>query len=145
VAQGEPAAWPVLRAHLAATLPEPMIPSAQVWLAELPVTPNSKLDRRALPAPSRQRPEMAQPYEEARSPAEQQVCDAFAQVLDLDAGGRNDNCFDLGGDSLRVLRVIALLQPLAARPLTTTLLFQDPTPRAIAPALAPADSPAPAA
>ncbi|WP_051953651.1 type I polyketide synthase [Xenophilus azovorans] len=145
VAQGEPAAWPVLRAHLAATLPEPMIPSAQVWLAELPVTPNGKLDRRALPAPSRQRPEMAQPYEEARSPAEQQVCDAFAQVLELDAVGRNDNFFDLGGDSLRVLRVIALLQPLAARPLTTTLLFQDPTPRAIAPALAPADAPAPAA
>ncbi|MFT4268382.1 MAG: non-ribosomal peptide synthetase, partial [Xenophilus sp.] len=142
VAQGEPVAWPVLRAHLAATLPGPMIPAAQVWLAELPVTPNGKLDRRALPEPSRRRPDLAQPCEDARTPAEQQVCAAFAQVLELDAVGRSDNFFDLGGDSLRVLRVLALLQPHSARRLTSTLLFQNPTPQAVAAALAANEAPA---
>jgi hypothetical protein len=81
-----------------------------VWLAQLPVTPNGKLDRKALPEPAGERPELAQPFEEAHDAVEQQVCEAFARALRIDKVGRNDNFFDLGGDSLLVLQVLAELQ-----------------------------------
>ncbi|MDB5732093.1 MAG: pksJ, partial [Variovorax sp.] len=128
--------WPALRAHLAARLPEAMLPAAQVWLDALPITPNGKLDRRALPEPRGERPELAQPYEEARGEVERQVCAAFARALEIDRVGRNDNFFDLGGDSLRVLAVLADLQQGRAERLSTNLLFRQPTPQAIAAALA---------
>jgi len=138
VAQADEVPWSELRAHLAARLPEPMLPTAQVWLAQLPITTNGKLDRRALPQPTRQRPALAQAYEEARGPLEQGICNAFAQVLELDAVGRHDNFFDLGGDSLRVLAVLAELQRNGHDGLSTNLFFQLPTAAALAQRLAPA-------
>ncbi|OUL99876.1 type I polyketide synthase [Variovorax sp. JS1663] len=132
VARGAELPWGVLRQHLAERLPEAMIPSAQVWLAQLPVTTNGKLDRRALPEPARQRPELAQPYAEARTEAERRVCAAFARALGIDQVGRDDNFFDLGGDSLLVLRVLKDLQQGSARRLTSNLFFRQPTPAALA-------------
>jgi len=124
--------WTALRTHLAARLPEAMWPAAQVWLDQLPRTTNGKLDRAALPEPTQQRPDLVEAFEEARNDGERQVCTAFARVLELDQVGRNDNFFDLGGDSLRVLDVLAQLQQGRAQRLSTTLLFKQPTPRAIA-------------
>jgi len=124
--------WTELRTHLATRLPEAMWPAAQVWLDQLPLTTNGKLDRAALPEPQHQRPDLAEPFDEARDDAERQVCSAFARALELDQVGRNDNFFDLGGDSLRVLDVLAQLQQGRAQRLSTNLLFRQPTPRAIA-------------
>ena len=124
--------WPALRAHLASGLPQAMLPAAHVWLDRLPVTANGKLDRRALPAPTRLRPELAQPFEAPRNAAETQVCEAFARALQLDAVGRADNFFDLGGDSLRVLTVLADLQRHSTQRLSTNLFFRQPTPQALA-------------
>ncbi|OEZ32100.1 type I polyketide synthase [Variovorax boronicumulans] len=132
VARTQKLAWDTLRAHLAARLPAVMLPSAQVWLAQLPVTPNGKLDRNALPEPAAERPELAQPFEAARDALEQQVCDAFARALGIDKAGRHDNFFDLGGSSLLVLQVLADLQREGAPPLSTNLFFRHPTPGAIA-------------
>jgi amino acid adenylation domain-containing protein len=132
VARSQRLSWEALRSHLGARLPAALLPSAQVWLAQLPVTPNGKLDRQALPEPAAERPELAQPFEEARSAAEQRVCDAFAHALRIDKVGRNDNFFDLGGDSVRVLQVLAELQRDGARRLSTNLFFRHPTPGAIA-------------
>lgn len=132
VARGAELPWSALRQHLAERLPEPMIPAAQVWLAQLPVTTNGKLDRRALPEPPRQRPELAQPYAEARNETERRVCAAFARALGLDQVGRDDNFFDLGGDSLLVLRVLKDLQQGSTRRLSTNLFFRQPTPAALA-------------
>lgn len=132
VARSHKLSWDALRTHLAARLPAALLPSAQVWLAQLPVTPNGKLDRRALPEPAAERPDLAQPFEEARSAAEQRVCEAFARALHIEKVGRNDNFFDLGGDSLRVLQVLAELQQDSAQPLSTNLFFRHPTPSAIA-------------
>jgi amino acid adenylation domain-containing protein len=132
--------WSALRTHLATRLPEAMWPAAQVWLDKLPVTTNGKLDRAALPEPQHQRPDLAEPFEEARNAVEQQVCAAFARVLELDQVGRNDNFFELGGDSLRVLVVLAQLQQGRAQRLSTNLLFRQPTPRAIALELAGKDT-----
>ncbi|MFS2203145.1 amino acid adenylation domain-containing protein [Variovorax sp. Varisp36] len=131
VARSQKVSWDALRAHLAARLPAALIPAAQVWLAQLPVTPNGKLDRRALPEPAGERPELAQPFEEARDTVEQQVCEAFARALHISKVGRNDNFFDLGGDSLLVLQVLADLQRGTGLPLSTNLFFRNPTPKAI--------------
>ncbi|WP_280816279.1 polyketide synthase [Variovorax sp. TBS-050B] len=132
VARTHKLSWDALRAHLATRLPAALLPAAQVWLAALPVTPNGKLDRRALPEPAAERPALAQPFEEARSAAEQRVCDAFARALHIGNVGRNDNFFDLGGDSVRVLQVLAELQRESTRVLSTNLFFRQPTPAAIA-------------
>jgi amino acid adenylation domain-containing protein len=138
VGRAQELSWGALRAHLAARLPAPMLPSAQVWLAQLPVTNNGKLDRKALPEPAGERPELAQSYEEARDLPEQQVCNAFARALRIEKVGRNDNFFDLGGNSLLVLQVLADLQREGARRLSTNLFFRHPTPGAIAAQLQPA-------
>ncbi len=121
-----------LRAHLKALLPPYMVPVLFVVLDAMPLSPNGKVDRRALPEPAMRRPEMAQAYEEGRTDAERRVCAAFAHVLGIDRAGRADNFFDLGGDSLRVLKVLAELQAGTERRLSTNLFFQDPTPAAIA-------------
>ncbi|MEZ2293483.1 amino acid adenylation domain-containing protein [Variovorax sp. RCC_210] len=124
-------AWDALRTHLAARLPAALVPTAQVWLAQLPVTPNGKLDRKALPEPANERPDLAQPFEEAQDAVEQQVCEAFARALRIDKVGRNDNFFDLGGDSLLVLQVLGDLQRGSGMALSTNLFFRNPTPKAM--------------
>ncbi|MGJ7582520.1 amino acid adenylation domain-containing protein [Variovorax sp. RHLX14] len=121
-----------LREHLKSTLASYMVPSVFVVLDVLPLSPNGKVDRRALPEPLAERPEMAEPFEEGRTDTERSVCAAFARALGIDRAGRADNFFDLGGDSLRVLKVLADLQASSARRLSTNLFFQDPTPQAIA-------------
>jgi amino acid adenylation domain-containing protein len=140
VARAQPLPWEALRAHLAARLPAALLPSAQLWLPRLPLTPNGKLDRQALPEPAGERPALAQAYEVPRDAAEQAVCEAFAHVLQLAEVGRHDNFFDLGGDSMRVLQVLAVLQRDQRdqrAPLSTNLFFSHPTPAAIAARLRP--------
>ncbi len=146
VARSQKVSWDALRTHLAARLPAALVPAAQVWLAQLPVTANGKLDRKALPEPAGERPDLAQPFEEARDAAEQQVCDAFARALRIDKVGRNDNFFDLGGDSLLVLQVLGELQRGSGTALSTNLFFRNPTPKAMGARMQPAgDQPATAA
>ncbi|WP_164546878.1 polyketide synthase [Variovorax sp. 3P27G3] len=142
----EKVSWDTLRAHLAERLPAAMVPAAQVWLEQLPVTPNGKLDRKALPEPVGERPELAQPFEEAQGAIEQQVCEAFARALRISKVGRNDNFFDLGGDSLLVLQVLAELRRGTGMQLSTNLFFRNPTPKAMGARMQPAsDQPATAA
>jgi len=124
-----------LRALLAKDLPQFMLPSAFVELAALPITENGKLDRRALPAPPRQRPELASVFREPSGALESRVCQVFAEVLDLDRAGALDNFFELGGTSLAVLRVMRQLEGAGSRRLVANDFFQDPTPRALALAL----------
>jgi amino acid adenylation domain-containing protein len=144
VAEGATPPAHALRAHLAATLPEFMVPARYVVLDAMPVTANGKLDRRALPAPDRSRPELAAAYEPPVDAVERALCAAFAALLDIDAVGRHDNFFELGGNSLLAVRLIenlrgehAIRACLAAdaAPIATTLLFRHPTPAAFAAAL----------
>ncbi len=125
----------VLRAHLYAELPDFMVPSAYVSLPVFPVTANGKLDRRALPAPENNRPELAEPYSAAITPTEERICQLFADLLGIDRVGRLDNFFELGGSSLLVMQALSRLkktQEVKANPLSSTVFFSDPTPAAIA-------------
>lgn len=94
-----------LRAHLRARLPDYMLPSVFVALDRLPLMPNGKVDRGALPATPDDRNETV-PLAEAESEMEQLLADVWRQALGVARVGVRDNFFDLGGHSLLVIRVI---------------------------------------
>ena len=91
-----------LKAHLSETLPEHMVPAAFVFVPDIPLTVNGKLDRAALPAPGRARPETAAPYAAPRNALERRFAETVADVFQIDIVGIDDNFFDLGGNSLLV-------------------------------------------
>nr|QEO74481.1 condensation domain-containing protein [uncultured bacterium] len=99
-----------LRSHLAETLPAYMIPQAFVTLGALPLSPNGKLDRRALPQPDAGRPELGQAYVAPRTPAEEALADVWREVLGVEQVGIYDNYFALGGDSIRSVQLLTLAQ-----------------------------------
>ncbi|MGC7096250.1 non-ribosomal peptide synthetase [Amycolatopsis lurida] len=98
-AEPDPAA---VRDQLARRLPAYMVPSQVVVLDELPITPNGKLDRRALPAPKE-----PVPYVEPGTPVEKAIAELWADVLGVERVGVVDNFFDLGGHSLLITQLMA--------------------------------------
>jgi amino acid adenylation domain-containing protein len=123
----------VLRAHAADHLPAHMVPSVCVRLDALPVTPNGKLDRQALPAPDAG--PLTRAYEPPQGDVEQAIAQIWAELLGLDRVGRHDDFFELGGHSLLAIRVVERLRR-AGLPLDVTTLFTVPTPAALAAATA---------
>jgi aryl carrier-like protein len=111
-----------LRHFLSANLPSYMIPSAYISLPALPLSPNGKIDRKALPAPPREAREMVAP----RTPEEATLCQIWAQVLSREEVGIHDNFFDLGGDSILGIQVVSRAQQ-AGLSLTAQDLFQHQT------------------
>jgi amino acid adenylation domain-containing protein len=121
-----------LRAALAATLPEYMVPSSFVLVDSLPLTANGKIDRNALPSPSTLENESAPAPEPPRNELERVVAQAWTDVLGVDRVGLNENFFDLGAHSLMVAEVHIQLQQLLGRELSLVDLFQFPTVAALA-------------
>ncbi len=93
-----------IRAQLAERLPAYMVPAAVVAIDALPLTPNGKLDVRALPAPEYQ---AADQYRAPDSAVEEMLAGIYAQVLGVDRVGVDDSFFDLGGDSILSMQVVA--------------------------------------
>jgi len=118
----EPAA---LRSKLAQSLPEYMLPSAFVPLERFPLTPNGKIDRKALPAPDTTRSEVG--YLAPRNPAEEQLAHIWAEVLKRDKVGAHDNFFELGGHSLLATQVVSRIRQAFDAELPLRTLFQTPT------------------
>ncbi|MFC9361579.1 amino acid adenylation domain-containing protein [Rhodococcus sp. NPDC057014] len=93
-----------LRAHVAAALPDYMVPAATVLLDSLPVTPNGKVDRKALPAPDFSALGTSR---EAATDLERRLCAVVAEILRLDRVGPDDDFFVLGGDSIVSIQLVS--------------------------------------
>ncbi|HEX6292324.1 MAG TPA: amino acid adenylation domain-containing protein, partial [Herpetosiphonaceae bacterium] len=125
-----------LRQHVGARLPAYMVPSAFVLLDALPVTPNGKLDRKALPVPDWSRSDLADSFIAPRTPLEAEVAAIWADVLKLDRVGIHDNFFTLGGHSLLAVQLVARLRDRFGVELPLRSLFEMPTVAELAAAIA---------
>jgi amino acid adenylation domain-containing protein len=114
-----------LRAHVRRSLPEYMVPAAFVFLDALPLNPNGKVDRRALPAPEYGAAE--ETYVAPRTPVEEAVAAIWAEVLRLERVGRLDDFFELGGHSLLATRVVSRVRARFGVGLPLRALFEGPT------------------
>jgi amino acid adenylation domain-containing protein/FkbH-like protein len=121
-----------LRHGLRTKLPEYMIPPDFVQLKELPLTPNGKLDRKALPAPERERARSEQPITKPRTVQQEEVLAIWRQVLGLENIGIRDNFFELGGHSLLATQVISRMRELFQVELPLAAFFAAPTIEALA-------------
>jgi arthrofactin-type cyclic lipopeptide synthetase A len=119
-----------LRAHVLAQLPEFMVPGAYVMLAALPLTPNDKIDRKALPEPGAEAL-LSRPYEAPEGDVETALAQIWAQVLKVEQVGRDDNFFELGGHSLLAVSLVARMR-LAGLHVDARTLFSQPTLAALA-------------
>ena len=121
-----------LRRLLAEKLPEYMMPSAFVALEALPLTPNGKVDRRALSRLSVKRGITEKHFVAPRTPAEERLAGIWAKLLGLETVGIHDNFFDLGGHSLALAGMVALVQDAFRIDFPLELAFHSPTLGALA-------------
>ncbi|MGK4593834.1 amino acid adenylation domain-containing protein [Amycolatopsis sp. w19] len=139
VSDGGDAGPEEIKRQMGLVLPAYMVPMAVVALPGLPVTPNGKVDRRALPAPdlagraSEKAPE---------SESEKVLCDLFSEILGVDNVGVDDAFHDLGGSSALAMRLIARIREVIGVDLPIRQLFSSPTPAGVARALAAKSRPA---
>jgi thioesterase domain-containing protein/acyl carrier protein len=116
-----------------------MVPAVFVPLAALPLSPNGKVDRRALPAPERgpePKPELVAP----KTPVEEVLAEIWAEVLGRERAGARDNFFELGGHSLLAVLLMSRIEKRLGKTLPVAALFAAPTPEAMAAALSHAGS-----
>jgi acyl carrier protein len=116
-----------LRNFLKSKLPEYMVPSVFVVLDTLPLTPNRKVDRHALPAPRQARPELRETFVAPRTPVETLLSRIWTEVLTLEQIGVHDNFFELGGHSLLATQVISRMREAFQLELPLRALFENPT------------------
>jgi acyl carrier protein len=121
-----------LRGYLQERLPDYMIPSVWMKLDALPLTPGGKVDRKALPPPNSQRPDLPSAYVAPRSAIEREICAVWRDVLGLESVGVTDKFFDLGGNSLQAALVHGKLCAKFEKNLLLFELFQFPTIEAMA-------------
>ncbi|BBC66044.1 hypothetical protein MMRN_29400 [Mycobacterium marinum] len=115
-----------IRASLGQVLPAYMVPAAFIEIDELPLTVNGKLDRRALPAPD-YTTTSAQAYVAPQGPVEEVLASLYAQILGVDGVSAADSFFDLGGDSLSAMRLVAAANTTLHTGLRVADVFDTPT------------------
>ncbi|MCF5710655.1 amino acid adenylation domain-containing protein, partial [Pseudomonas syringae] len=122
-----------LCAHLQAQLPDYMVPTAYVRLESMPLTPNGKLDRKALPAPDLSSV-ISREYQAPQGATERAIAEIWQDLLSIDHVGRHDHFFELGGHSLLAVKMIERMrqQNMSA---DMRVLFSQPTLAALAAAL----------
>ncbi len=127
-----------VRAHLRAALPEQMVPAIIMEIPKLPLTPNGKVDRKALPEPeadvateSAERPPAAAGPAAAEDGLEEQIGQVWKQLLGARRISADDSFFDLGGDSLTALHMLAGVRARTGKVVPSQVLFQNPTVRGL--------------
>ncbi|MEZ4593225.1 MAG: amino acid adenylation domain-containing protein [Chloroflexota bacterium] len=113
-------------------VPDYMMPAAFVFLGQMPLTPNSKVDRKSLPVPELTRPALATPFEPPTTAAETELAHIWTTILRVDPIGILDNFFELGGHSLSATQVISRLQEQFQIALPFHTFFAQPTIAALA-------------
>ncbi len=113
----------VLQDYLRQSLPDYMVPSAIMVLAEWPLSPSGKIDRQALPVPNRR----TESYIAPRTPQEEALCSIFAEVLSVEQVGLEDDFFSLGGHSLLATRLVSQVRNSFGVDLPLRTLFEAPT------------------
>jgi amino acid adenylation domain-containing protein len=113
----------LLRAHLTQSLPSFMVPSVIIRIPELPVTPNGKLDRNALPAPDL----TSAPGRPARTQLEQALCSFYVEVLGRERVGVDDDFFALGGHSLKAMQIVSRIRSGMGLQISLREFFENPT------------------
>ncbi|AUB41610.1 Acyl carrier protein [Nostoc flagelliforme CCNUN1] len=121
-----------LRDYLKDKLPDYMVPSAFVELEALPLSPNGKIDRRALPLPDIKRPELQAAYEAPNSEIERAITKIWLEILHLEKVGINNSFFDLGGNSLLMVQVNHKLREVLHSDISVLEMFQNPTIKSLA-------------
>ncbi len=116
-----------LREHLRRSLPEYMVPSAFVVLDALPLSPNGKVDRKALPEPKDVRLTDEDDLVNPRTPTEEAVASVWSEVLGVGGVGAHDNFFDLGGHSLLATQVFSRLGEIIQTEVPLRRRFESPT------------------
>ena len=116
----------MLRTYLAERLPEYMVPATYVRLERMPLTPNGKLDRRALPEPERDA-YAGRGYEEPQGETESKLAKIWEKLLGTPQVGRHDNFFELGGHSLLVMRLMVEVQWSFGMNISLHDVFMSPT------------------
>lgn len=121
-----------LRRRLSERLPAHMIPSAFILHRTLPLAPNGKVDRSALPAPGDARPNLDTPLVAPRTLVERRVATLWSELLSITTVGIDDDLFALGGDSLLAMRILVRLESELAVALPLDTFLENPTIRALA-------------
>ncbi len=121
-----------LRQSISQHLPDYMMPSAFVWLENLPKTTSGKVDKKSLPKPEIKRPELSVLYKSPSTETEKIIAQTWASLLQFDRVGVHDNFFELGGNSLLALKTIADLKLHHNLSLPVTKVYQFPTVSGIA-------------
>ncbi|MCY2962054.1 MAG: amino acid adenylation domain-containing protein, partial [Planctomycetota bacterium] len=125
-----------LRGHVLRALPEYMVPSAFVVLNALPLNPNGKIDRKALPAPEVEAVESGDALVAPSTPVEELLAEIWEKVLGRERVGIHDNFFELGGHSLLAIKLIVRLRDAFGVDLPVRALFDAPTVARLAAAIA---------
>ncbi|QSJ14562.1 amino acid adenylation domain-containing protein [Nostoc sp. UHCC 0702] len=116
-----------LRNFLKEKLPEFMLPSAVVLLKEFPLSPNGKVDRKALPAPEEIRSDLIGEFVPPRTPVEEKLTQIWAEVLKVEKVGIYDNFFELGGHSLLTTQLLAKVKEAFNLDISLRSLLERPT------------------
>jgi amino acid adenylation domain-containing protein len=116
-----------LREFLRGKLPDYMVPAVIVELDQMPLTPNGKLDRRALPKPQGSMRRQRVEFVAARNELENKIAGVWQNILQLEQAGIHDNFFDLGGHSLLLARLSMELHQALGRDISVVDLFRYPS------------------
>ncbi len=131
-AAGATVEWSMLREYLGRRLPEYMIPTGHALLEALPLMPNGKVDRRALPGAAPVERGAGQPYAAPNTETEKQIAALWSALLDVERAGLDDDFFAQGGHSLLAVRLVARIESVLGRRIPLIELFHGPTIRQLA-------------